>query len=182
MNNQNDFGLKKVDLNKRKIKKKNNLIIPLILVIGVLTIILFNNNNDLSFNKNIDNKSSKEFISSESPIVSDILETDSLNNYDSISLKIINQSQIKFEKQIVEIDSLTGNYFIIEGSFSNYNLSLNKAKDLAKNSFNAIIISPINQNNMYRVAVSSYDEINNAKENLSIYKKKLNNELWILKH
>ena len=35
---------------------------------------------------------------------------------------------------------------------------------------------------MYRVAVSSHDEINNAKENLSIYKKKLNNELWILKH
>ena len=34
----------------------------------------------------------------------------------------------------------------------------------------------------YDISVSSYDEINNAKENLSIYKKKLNNELWILKH
>ena len=75
MNNHNDFGLKKVDLNKRKLKKKNNFFIPLILVISVLTIVLFNNNQDLSFNNNIDNKSSKEFISSESPVVSDIVET-----------------------------------------------------------------------------------------------------------
>ena len=80
MNNHNDFGLKKVDLNKRKLKKKNNFFIPLILVISVLTIVLFNNNQDLSFNNNIDNKSSKEFISSESPVVSDIVETNSLNN------------------------------------------------------------------------------------------------------
>ena len=35
---------------------------------------------------------------------------------------------------------------------------------------------------MYRVAVNTYDEINNAKKNLSLYKEKLNNELWILKH
>ncbi len=47
MNNHNDFGLKKVDLNKRKLKKKNNFFIPLILVISVLTIVLFNNNQDL---------------------------------------------------------------------------------------------------------------------------------------
>ena len=83
MNNHNDFGLKKVDLNKRKLKKKSNFFIPLFLVISLLTIVLLNNYQDLSFNKNIDNKSSKEFISSESPFVSDIVETDSLNNYDS---------------------------------------------------------------------------------------------------
>ena len=52
MNNHNDFGLKKVDLNKRKLKKKNNFFIPLILAISVLTIVLFNNNQDLLFNKN----------------------------------------------------------------------------------------------------------------------------------
>ena len=79
MNNHNDFGLKKVDLNKRKLKKKNNFFIPLFLVISVLTIVLLNNYQDLSFNKNIDNKSSKEFISSESPVVIDIVKTDSLN-------------------------------------------------------------------------------------------------------
>ena len=101
MNNHNDFGLKKVDLNKRKLKKKNNFFIPLFLIISVLTIVLLNNYQDLSFNKNIDNKSSKEFISSESPVVIDIVKTDSLNNDDSIPLKVINQSQIKFEKQIV---------------------------------------------------------------------------------
>ena len=180
MNNQNDFGLKKVDLNKRKLKKKNNIIIPLILVIGVLTIVFFDNNHDLSFNKNIDNNSSKEFISLESPVMSDILETDSLSNYDSISLKVINQSQIKFEKQIVELDSLTGNYFIIEGSFSNYNLSLNRAMTLSDQGFQSIIIIPKN-NNMYRVAVDMYTDLELAKESLEAYRNKLNDKLWILK-
>ena len=114
--------------------------------------------------------------------MSDIVETNSLNNYDSIPLKVINQSEIKFEKQIVELDSLTGNYFIIEGSFSNYNLSLNKANFLNDNGFNAFIISPVNQNKMFRVAVDVYDDIDTAKENLKSYKEKLNNELWILKY
>ena len=180
MNNHNDFGLKKVDLNKRKLKKKNNFFIPLILVISVLTIVLLNNYQDLSFNKNIDNKYSKEFISSESPVVIDIVETDSLNNDDSIPLKVINQSQIKFEKQIVELDSLTGNYFIIEGSFSNYNLSLNRAMTLSDQGFQPIIIIPKN-NNMHRVAVDMYTDLEIAKESLEAYRNKLNNKLWILR-
>ena len=179
MNNHNDFGLKKVDLNKRKLKKKNNLI-PLILIISVLTIVFFYNYQDLSFNKKIDNKSSKEFISSESPVVSDIVETDSLNNNDSIPFKVINQSQIKFEKQIVELDSLTGNYFIIEGSFSNYNLSLNRAMTLSDQGFQPIIIIPKN-NNMHRVAVDMYTDLEIAKESLEAYRNKLNNKLWILR-
>ena len=181
MNNHNDFGLKKVDLNKRKLKKKKaRPLIPLFLVISVLTIVLLNNYQDLSFNKNIDNKSSKEFISSESPVVIDIVKTDSLNNDDSIPLKVINQSQIKFEKQIVELDSLTGNYFIIEGSFSNYNLSLNRAMTLSDQGFQPIIIIPKN-NNMHRVAVDMYTDLEIAKESLEAYRNKLNNKLWILR-
>ena len=89
---------------------------------------------------------------------------------------------VKEPGKINEVSYRSGKYYIIAGSFSNYNLSLNKANDLAENGFNVIIISPINQNNMYRVAVNTYDEINNAKKNLSLYKEKLNNELWILKH
>ena len=142
---------------------------------------MLNNYQDLSFNKNIDNKSSKEFISSESPVVIDIVKTDSLNNDDSIPLKVINQSQIKFEKQIVELDSLTGNYFIIEGSFSNYNLSLNRAMTLSNQGFQPIIIIPKN-NNMFRVAVDMYINLEIAKESLQAYRNKLNNRLWILRY
>jgi len=83
---------------------------------------------------------------------------------------------------ITEVYYLNGKYYIITGSFSNYNLSLNKANLLNKNGFNALIISPVNQNKMYRVAVDVYDELDVAKENLKTYKEKLNNELWILKH
>ena len=53
---------------------------------------------------------------------------------------------------------------------------------LNKNGFNALIISPINQNKMYRVAVDVYEELDIEKKNLKSYKEKLNNELWILKH
>ena len=112
--------------------------------------------------------------------MSDIVETNSLNNYDSIPLKVINQSEIKFEKQIVELDSLTGNYFIIEGSFSNYNLSLNRAMTLSDQGFQPIIIIPKN-NNMHRVAVDMYTDLEIAKESLEAYRNKLNNKLWILR-
>ena len=111
----------------------------------------------------------------------DIVKTDSLNNDDSIPLKVINQSQIKFEKQIVELDSLTGNYFIIEGSFSNYNLSLNRAMTLSNQGFQPIIIIPKN-NNMFRVAVDMYTDLEIAKESLQAYRNKLNNRLWILRY
>ena len=83
---------------------------------------------------------------------------------------------------ITDVNFLNGKYYVIAGSFSNYNLSLNKANLLNKNGFNALIISPINQNKMYRVAVDVYDELDIAKKNLKSYKEKLNNELWILKH
>ena len=82
----------------------------------------------------------------------------------------------------IEVNLLSGKYYIISGSFSNYNLSLNKANFLNDNGFNAFIISPVNQNKMFRVAVDVYDDIDTAKENLKSYKEKLNNELWILKY
>ena len=116
MNNHNDFGLKKVDLNKRKLKKKNNFFIPLILVISVLTIVLLNNTKIYHLIKILIISLLKIYLLRK-PCCGDIVETDSLNNDDSIPLKVINQSQIKFEKQIVELDSLTGNYFIIEEAF-----------------------------------------------------------------
>ena len=75
---------------------------------------------------------------------------------------------------------LTGNYFIIEGSFSNYNLSLNRAMTLSDQGFQPIIIIPKN-NNMHRVAVDMYTDLEIAKESLEAYRNKLNNKLWILR-
>ena len=179
MKNYNDFGLKKVDFNKRKLKNKNNLIFSFILILILLTIFLYYNDQDL-FKVNYDNKPSVEVSSSETRMMNYVVESDSLYNNDTVSNKLINQKQIQFEKQIVELDSLTGNYFIIEGSFSNYNLSLNRAMTLSDQGFQSIIIIPKN-NNMYRVAVDMYTDLELAKESLEAYKNKLNNKLWILR-
>ena len=91
-------------------------------------------------------------------------------------------NKLILEKTITELDTLSGKYFIISGSFSNYNLSLNKAKLLLDDGYQPVIILPINYNNMYRVAVDLYDNIELAKINLASYKEKLNEKLWILKH
>ena len=53
---------------------------------------------------------------------------------------IIIKEDLVVQKSIAEINHITGNYYIISGSFSNYNLSLNKANNLIDEGFNAIII------------------------------------------
>ena len=172
--NDNDFGLKEIDLNEYKLKNNYS---SHILVFGILLVSGY-----FFFNK---------FYSSEKSqvIINDIYESkidiDDITIPTDSQIYITNSNpevELKEPGKINEVSYRSGKYYIIAGSFSNYNLSLNKANDLAENGFNAIIISPINQNNMYRVAVNTYDEINNAKKNLSLYKEKLNNELWILKH
>ena len=172
--NDNDFGLKKIDLNEYKLK---NNYLSHILVLSILLVSGY-----FFFNKfYISEKSqviTKDISESKSDIDDITIQTDSLTYITNSSPEV----EVKETGEINEVSYRSGKYYIIAGSFSNYNLSLNKANDLAENGFNAIIISPINQNNMYRVAVNTYDEINNAKKNLSLYKEKLNNELWILKH
>ena len=172
--NDNDFGLKKIDLNEYKLKNNYS---SHILVLGILLVSGY-----FFFNKfYISEKSqviTKDISESKSDIDDITIQTDSLTYITNSSPEV----EVKEIGEINEVSYRSGKYYIIAGSFSNYNLSLNKANDLAENGFNAIIISPINQNNMYRVAVNTYDEINNAKKNLSLYKEKLNNELWILKH
>ena len=176
--NDYDFGLKQVDLNDYKLKGNNSSSFIILFFLSIIGYYFYDN-----FEYNLKNKSIELDPISENNIIVDekVISIDTTTSFDYIDDSNLDVQDIE-SREIDEINYLSGKYYIIAGSFSNYNLSLNKANDLAKNSFNAIIISPINQNNMYRVAVSSYDEINNAKENLSIYKKKLNNELWILKH
>tara|TARA_B100001564_G_scaffold186202_1_gene156387 strand:- start:2837 stop:3406 length:570 start_codon:yes stop_codon:yes gene_type:complete len=189
MKKDNDFGLKDFDLKKRKItgyKKPINFLIILIVLTGIYllyyknidtsnTLITYNE----SENKNhiIDSLKSENLNTLNTPL-SDTLKSEKENSIQKIDSDNV---PLRFTKEIIELDSLTGNYFIIEGSFSNYNLSLNRAKFLLDNGFQPIIIFPKN-NNMHRVAVDVYMDLDDAKESLEAYKNKLNNKLWILRH
>ncbi len=85
--------------------------------------------------------------------------------------------------EIIMIEKKTGKYFIISGSFKDYELSLNEANEFLKIGFQSSIILPIqNKNGYYRVAIDAHLNKNDALSALYDYKNNLNNELWILKH
>ena len=191
--NNDDFGLLDVDTNEYKIKKKFNfffLFIILFLSTGVFYYI--KNNTHLLKNKNIVSKIDS-IRTEQKNIDSTIIEfkLDSIiiaKNSDNIivqnndTIEIINNNTIEIESlQILTQDKLTGKYYIIAGSFSNYKLSLNKANMLLNLGYQPIIISP-NKDNMHRVGVDLFDDIDAAKKSLENYSKKLNDKLWILKY
>ena len=191
--NNDDFGLLNIDTNEYKIKKKFNfffLFIILLLSTGIFYYI--KNNTHLFKNKNIVSKIDSIRIEKKN-IDSTIIEfkLDSIiiaKNSDSIivknndTIKIINNNNIEIESlQILTQDKLTGKYYIIAGSFSNYKLSLNKANMLLNLGYQPIIILP-NKDNMHRVGVDLFDDIDAAKKSLENYSKKLNDKLWILKY
>ena len=194
LDKDNDFGLKKVNLKNYKIKKNNSSIIFLVFILLIATYFYSKKDiyfDDMSENKiTIKEKSNNKFI--DEKILNDdikIIEDSSENSNDDEKIKnleiretfyTINKSSIENIK-ILELDSLSGKYFIISGSFSNYNLSLKKAKSLLNEGFQPIIIIP-KSNNMHRVAIDLYDDIELAKSSLVSYKNKLNNKLWILKY
>jgi len=191
--NNDDFGLLNIDTNEYKIKKKFNfffLFIILLLSTGIFYYI--KTNTHLFKNKNIVSKIDS-IITKKKHIDSTIVEfkLDSMiiaKNSDSIivqnndTIKIINNNNIEIESlQILTQDKLTGKYYIIAGSFSNYKLSLNKANMLLNLGYQPIIILP-NKDNMHRVGVDLFDDIDAAKKSLENYSKKLNDKLWILKY
>jgi len=191
--NNDDFGLLDVDTNEYKIKKKFNfffLFIILFLSTGVFYYI--KNNTHLFKKKNIVSKIDS-IRTEQKNIDSTIIEfkLDSMiiaKNSDSIivqnndTIEIIYNSTIEIESlQILTQDKLTGKYYIIAGSFSNYQLSLNKANMLLNLGYQPIIILP-NKDNMHRVGVDLFDDIDAAKKSLENYSKKLNDKLWILKY
>ena len=165
---ENDYGLKEINLDDYKLKKNNFPIFPLLVLFLLFGIIYYYK--DIFINNNF-NKIKEEERSSNAKSLS----------ADSATLIPTKEDLINFNS-ITEINHITGNYYIISGSFSNYNLSLNKANNLLDNGFNAIIIFPVSYNNKYRVAIKKFNTIDEAKENLPSYKKQLNDELWILKH
>ncbi len=192
--NSDDFGLLNIDTNEYKIKKKINfffLFIILFLSTGIFYYI--KNNTHLLKNKNIVSKIDS-IRTEKKNIDSTIIEfkLDSIiiaKNSDSIivqnknTIEIINTTTtIEIESlQILTQDKLTGKYYIIAGSFSNYKLSLNKANMLLNLGYQPIIILP-NKDNMHRVGIDLFDDIDAAKKSLENYSKKLNDKLWILKY
>ncbi len=188
-----DFGLLNIDTNKYKIKKKFNfffLFIILFLSTGVFYYI--KNNTHLLKNKNIVSKIDS-IRTKQKNIDSTIIEfkldnmiiaknSDNIIVQNNHTIEIINNNSIEIESlQVLTQDKLTGKYYIIAGSFSNYKLSLNKANMLLNLGYQPIIISP-NKDNMHRVGVDLFDDIDAAKKSLENYSKKLNDKLWILKY
>ena len=190
--NNDDFGLLNIDTNEYKIKKKINfffLFIILFLSTGIFYYI--KNNTHLFKNKvsKIDSiRTEKKNINStiiEFKLDSIIIakNSDSIIVQNKNTIEIINTTTtIEIESlQILTQDKLTGKYYIIAGSFSNYKLSLNKANMLLNLGYQPIIILP-NKDNMHRVGVDLFDDIDAAKKSLENYSKKLNDKLWILKY
>ena len=191
--NNDDFGLLDIDSNKYKIKKKFNfffLLIILFLSTGIFYYI--KNNTHLFENKDIVYRIDSirtEQKNIDSTIIE--FEFDSIiiaKNSDSIivqnkdTIEIISNNTIEIESlQILTQNKLTGKYYIIAGSFSNYKLSLNKANMLLNLGYQPIIILP-NRDNMHRVGIDLFDDIDAAKKSLKNYSKKLNDKLWILKY
>ena len=190
--NNDDFGLLDIDTNEYKIKKKFNFFFFIILFLSTGVFYYIKNNTHLLKNKNIVSKIDS-IITKKKHIDSTIVEfkLDSMiiaKNSDSIivqnndTIEIINNNNIEIESlQILTQDKLTGKYYIIAGSFSNYKLSLNKANMLLNLGYQPIIILP-NKDNMHRVGVDLFDDIDAAKKSLENYSKKLNDKLWILKY
>ena len=184
--NDEDFGLINIDKKDFLIKKKSNYFKYLILTIPIILIYYY-------FNKNLfQNISNEKYVSSlEKEKIILNLPIDSIKeNNTRISADLsntkkdsmyVNKDEIE-KTNILKEDKLTGKYYIITGSFSNYNLSLKKANMLLNLGYQPIIILPINNNNMYRVGIDLFDDIESAKKSLKNYIINLNDKLWILKH
>ena len=191
--NNDDFGLLDIDSNKYKIKKKFNFFFLLIILFLSTGIFYYIKNNTHLF-ENKDLVSKIDSIRTEQKNIDSTIiefEFDSIiiaKNSDSIivqnkdTIEIISNNTIEIESlQILTQNKLTGKYYIIAGSFSNYKLSLNKANMLLNLGYQPIIILP-NKDNMHRVGVDLFDDIDAAKKSLENYSKKLNDKLWILKY
>tara|TARA_Y100001970_G_scaffold98736_1_gene124163 strand:+ start:824 stop:1408 length:585 start_codon:yes stop_codon:yes gene_type:complete len=189
----NDFGLKKVNLKNYKLRKNKSGVIFLIFILLIVT--YFYSKKEIYFDELTQNETIKEksnnklfdekLLNDDKKIIEDSSENS--NNDEKIknfeireTFNTINKSSIE-SNRILEVDTLSGKYFIISGSFSNYNLSLKKAKSLLNEGFQPIIIIP-KSNNMHRVAIDLYDDIELARLSLVSYENKLNNKLWILKY
>jgi len=179
-----DFGLKDIKIDDYKLKKNNSGKLISIIILIVVTIFYYK----YSSKKLVDQIDSTNFKSLNNVEHNDNNLTKNTlvsHNQDSlIQLKDLEESNEEIavnSSKTIEVNLLSGKYYIISGSFSNYNLSLKKAKSLLNEGFQPIIIIP-KSNNMHRVAIDLYDDIELARLSLVSYENKLNNKLWILKY
>ena len=178
-----DFGLKDIKIDDYKLRKNNSGKLISIIILIVVTIFYYK----YSSKELVDQIDSSNFKSLNNVDLNDNnLTKDTLVSHNNDSLIQLNNLEESNEEiavnssKTIEENLLSGKYYIIAGSFSNYNLSLNRAMTLSDQGFQPIIIIPKN-NNMHRVAVDMYTDLEIAKESLEAYRNKLNNKLWILR-
>lgn len=177
---KDDYGLKKIDLSKIK-KVKNNKPIKFI-ILSVLIILLSSLIGIyISINKRDELANSEvQEIKNESKPSSYTIDTL------KIDPKIVEKTSLPIEIKKTEVlinDKKTGKYYIISGSFKDYELSLNEANEFLNNGYQSSIILPIeNKKGYYRVAIDAHFIKGEAIIALNNYKKTLKKELWILKH
>ena len=177
---KDDYGLKKIDLSEIK-KVKNNkqkrfkkFITLTILISSLIAIYISTNKGD-----ELTIHSAQEIKNESKPSSTTI---DSLK----IDSQIVEKNNLPIEIKKSEVlinDKKTGKYYIISGSFKDYELSLNEANEFLNNGFQSSIILPIeNKNGYYRVAIDAHLNKEEAIIALNNYKNTLKKELWILKH
>ena len=173
-----EYGLKELDLTKvKKIKKnKKNHFLTSLLLVPFLFFMYYLINSKVK-------KTNKPINEIKDQVELKIISSDTSKKEDEINkTKEITPIIIK-KKEIIMIEKKTGKYFIISGSFKDYELSLNKANEFLKNGFQSSVILPIqNKNSYYRVAIDVHMNKNDALNALNKYKNNLNDELWILKY
>tara|TARA_B100001778_G_scaffold8718_1_gene7041 strand:+ start:2221 stop:2778 length:558 start_codon:yes stop_codon:yes gene_type:complete len=177
---KDDYGLKKIELskikkvenNKQKRFKKSIILIILISIL-IAIYISINKGDDLTI-------PSAQEIKNESKPSSTTIDTLKIDS------QIVEKNNLPIEIKKSEVlinDKKTGKYYIISGSFKDYELSLNEANEFLNNGFQSSIILPIeNKNGYYRVAIDAHLNKEEAIIALNNYKNTLKKELWILKH
>ena len=177
---KDDYGLKKIDLTKiKKIKNNKGIRFMLFIGMGILASsiigIYISKNEEVEVTNNKDQE-----IKNESKTTSILVDTLKSNS------EIIKKNDLPITIKTSEVliyDNKTGKYYIISGSFKDYELSLNEANEFLNNGFQSSIILPIqNKNGYYRVAIDAHLNKEDAIIALNKYKNTLKKELWILKH
>ena len=84
------------------------------------------------------------------------------------------------DQKVPEVKPVAGSYLIIAGSFSSEANAEKLIRHLNKKGFNAII-ADTSKNGMYRVALASFNSLNEAKEKLYALRNEQYPDAWILR-
>lgn len=79
------------------------------------------------------------------------------------------------------IPNRTGRYYVVVASAIDMDLATDYAKKLAQEGKNAKILAPKGNNKFHRVAVGDYENLAGAQEDLSDFRSRYGNEVWVVK-